>query len=74
METYDLYYNIIKEVSNAPDSQLSNNLRNKCSEFIMIERSELELYDFLNFISQQPLTEASRFVKTLCDVTKYYFR
>ena len=72
MRLYNLFCGIIKELSDAPDSQLSSNLRNKCSEFLRTERSESELSDFLDYISQQPLTEASQFVKTLCDVNRFY--
>ena len=33
-----------------------------------------QTYDFCNYISKQPETDASCFVRALCDVTKYYQR
>ena|SRR3989344_3924527 len=33
-----------------------------------------QLYDFCNYISKQPEFEVRSFVRTLCDVTKYYQR
>lgn len=69
---YKLFYGIVKQLSNAPDSQLSIRLREDCRNFIKSDRSEKELYDFLDSLSQQSLSEASRFVKSLCDVERFY--
>ena len=65
---------IVERMAIAPDSQLSEKLRNECRSFEPQNKTSSEIYDFLVYLSKQPETEASRFVKATCDVSRYYKR
>ena len=69
-----LYDMIIRELRTAPESQISENLRNECTVFYSTNKTEAEKYDFLSGISKYPLTEISSFVRELCAVDKHYKR
>jgi len=58
----------------APDSQLSLGLKNESNCFFSSPRTPREAYDFFNNISSQSVSEASQFVKSLCDVGRFYQR
>lgn len=68
----NIFHEIILKISDAPDSQVSDRIRQKCSSFIKEPRSESECYDLLDSISKEPCGEISSFIQTLCNVTKYY--
>ena len=64
---------IIKEaLLSAPNSQISPELRREVQDFFLEERDLYSVYDYFSSISDKPDNEASSFVRTLCNVKKYY--
>jgi hypothetical protein len=66
-----LFPEIVKMVAEAPDSQISYPWRVLCRNF---NGTPVAAYDLLAKISKLGPTEASSFVKTLCNVERYYER
>lgn len=58
----------------APDSQVSPAILKKMRKFKLEEATPLEVYEFLNKLSNEPLTEISAFMVQLFSVDKYYVR
>ena len=65
---------ILETLAAAPASQLSAKLKQESVNFKNRMYALQQTYDFCNYISKQPETDASCFVRALCDVTKYYQR
>jgi len=58
----------------APESQLSPRLKKESAIFFSISRTPTQTYDYIQRISEQPITEASPFVKSLCAMERFYHR
>ena len=72
LKTDPLFFSkLVQMAATAPDSQLSVPWRLLCLNF---KGSPSMAYDLLAKISKLEETEASRFVKALCDVERYYER
>ena len=78
-----LFRGIVRGLTGAPESQLSERLRLECVELLETSPSEAECYDLLDRISKEPcfkisdkvcLGEISSFTQKLCDVTAHYPR
>lgn len=65
---------IINTLKTSPESQLSSELRTQVIDYFKPQRSLGETYDYISSISTKPITEASFFVKTLCNVSNFYKR
>ena len=65
---------ILEALAAAPASQFSAKLKQESVNFKNRMYALQQTYDFCNYISKQPETDASCFVRALCDVTKYYQR
>ena len=65
---------IIIALITAPESQLSPRLKKESAIFFSISRTPTQTYDYIQRISEQPITEASPFVKSLCAMERFYHR
>ena len=65
---------LIHGLLTAPESQLSPELKAESEEFFSVERTLNQSYEFFDYISKQPVTEASNFMKSLCAVSEFYER
>ncbi len=66
------FFNILPQLINAPDSQISESVRTKLK--LITSDSDQELFDTLVEISKLPLTEISSFVRELFKLEPYYIR
>lgn len=65
---------ILEALVTAPCSQLSARLKQESIDLRSSVHTLQQTYDFCNYISKQPEIDAGPFVRTLCDVAKYYQR
>jgi len=72
----DLGVTIITELIDAPDSQVSEEVRAhlRALHDRIATCTATDLFDGCVAISKLPLTEVSRFVRVLCDVEQFYSR
>lgn len=70
-----LFFNVLKEhLAPFPESQISKRIKTKIVEFVSQERQDIEIYDFMLEIYNEPETEISSFVKQVCNVGQFYKR
>lgn len=72
----DLGILIITQLFEAPDSQVSPVVRAQLRTMMghIPTCEDVDLFDFCVQLSKLPLTEASSFVKVLCDLERFYTR
>lgn len=74
---------IIKVLCKAPESQVEKHIKDNCIRFNEKEHTPVEMYDFIQSISEQPMVkinekmcigDISSFVQVLCDMKRFYLR
>ena len=68
------YPDILKELVDAPPSQIDPELRKKVSDFLALPtQTDAVVYDFMDSVAEAAFhDQASSFVMILCDVRSYY--
>ena len=72
--THDIAKALFEGLLEAPESQISMEVRARVAEVYERPLSLCEQYDFLDDISRLPETEVSRFVRALCTLEPFYVR
>ncbi len=63
---------ILDRMATAPDSQISESIRNKIKEFASTQHTDHEVFLFSDEVSKLPNTEISSFIQKIFNVREFY--
>jgi len=65
---------IIDHLCIAPTTQIEHGVKNKCIHFKEIKHTPKEIFEFIQSISEEPLSNISQFVQEYCNLNEHYLK